>query len=95
MWSQPSSIVALNEGGIAQLSDNTHWWAAPGHLKKAPGWANGVAVTIEQNAHFFWKFRLKNLESGERVYAVRSKKELRRVREAYIKLPDLERGAFE
>jgi hypothetical protein len=83
MRSEASSIVALNEGGIARLSDNTHWWVAPGHLKKAAAWASDVAVVIEQNIHFYWKFRLRNLESGEYVYAVRSQRALRRSRDAY------------
>jgi len=84
MLSQFSSIEALNEGGIACLSDNTHWWIAPGHLKKAAAWAKGATIKIEQNAHNYWKFRLQHVESGELVYAVRSQRQTRRARDAYV-----------
>jgi hypothetical protein len=47
----------------------------------------GAAVKIERNVHFFWKFRLQNVASGELVYAVRSKRELRRTREAFADMP--------
>ena len=83
MPSQSNSIEALNEGGIARLTDDTYWWIAPGHLKKAAAWAKGAAIRIEQNAHYYWKFRLQHVESGELVYAVRSQREIRRAREAY------------
>lgn len=83
MPSQSNSIEALNEGGIARLTDDTYWWIAPGHLKKAAAWAKGAAIRIEQNAHYYWKFRLHHIESGEHAYAVRSQREIRRAREAY------------
>jgi hypothetical protein len=85
---QSSSIEALNEGGIARLGDDTHWWIAPGHLTKATAWAKGTAIKIEQDAHYYWKFRLQNIESGERVYAVRSQRKIRRARDAYVRGPN-------
>jgi hypothetical protein len=87
MSSQINSIEAINEGGIVRLSDLTHWRVAPGHLKAAAAWAKGAAVEIEQNVHLYWKFKLQNVESGERIYAVPSRTPIRRTRDAYINWP--------
>jgi hypothetical protein len=74
MDSEPACLVAINGGGIADLTDATSWRIAPGHLRRAAGWRQGVGIAIEANLHFFWKHKLLNLETAEHVYAVPSRR---------------------
>ena len=63
-------LAAINNRGVAMLSDNTAWRIAPGLVAIAKTWALGTKVAVEDHVHFYWKFRLVNLDNGEGVQAV-------------------------
>lgn len=64
------TIISINSGCIATLSDETTYRLAPMDLRKV-NWAMGTEVTLEQNAsNMIWPSRLREVGSGVSVGAI-------------------------
>ncbi len=64
------TIMSINAGGIAKLSNGTTWRLAPMELREVD-WALGTEVTVEPNApDRMWPSLLKEVSSGVSVGAI-------------------------
>ena len=67
------TLVSINSGCIAELSDDTFWRIAPLDLKNSSGWEPGIEVVVEPNdTGKLWSSRLVNVRSGVSVGALPS-----------------------
>ena len=62
------TLLSINRGGIAALSDGSFWRIAPNHLKLVGVWYSEMAVKVAENEqNMLYSHRLTDLQSGASV----------------------------
>lgn len=65
------TLIEINRGGIASLSDRSRWRIAPGDLEKIRFWATGHAIEVKgAPPGRLFGTRLANLDTGQDVGAL-------------------------
>ena len=65
-----SRLMCIDEEGVAELSDGTHWCIAYDHLPRTQSWHKGAEIAVAlQPSGSVWPFSLVCQQTGESVSA--------------------------
>ena len=65
-----SKLVFIDDEGVAELSDGTHWCIAYDQLPKTQRWLKGAAISITlQPRGSMWPYTLRHQQTGQAVSA--------------------------
>jgi hypothetical protein len=71
MNSNLTLAAEITVGAVAQLSDRSRWRINPKQLGITEDWLVAAEILIGSNAHFIWKVKLTNQDTGESVLAIK------------------------
>lgn len=68
-----TTLLSVNQGGIAALSDGSFWRIAPDHLKRIRAWRVGMLVEVAANdSNLVYSHSLTDPEGGISVNIIPS-----------------------